>query len=214
MALEMKVLFLNGSPHKDGCGARALKEMQSIFEAEGIETETVHVGAMNIHGCKACLACYKLGKCVFDDVVNEIAEKFEEADGLVVSSPIYYAAPNATLVALLDRMFYSSAFDKTMKVGASVVTARRGGCTAGFDVLNKYFYISGMPIASGQYWNQVHGAVAEDAEEDLEGLQSMRTLARNMSFLMKSIAIGKEKFGLPEKEGKIRTNFIKRPKKQ
>ena len=210
----MKVLMLNGSPHKEGCGARALKEMENIFTKEGIEVETVQVGGMNIHGCRACLACYKLGKCAFDDEVNMIAEKFKEADALVVSSPIYYASPNATLLALLDRMFYSSSFDKTMKVGAAVVTARRGGCTAGFDVLNKYFYISGMPIASGQYWNQVHGAVGEDAEEDLEGLQSMRTVARNMVFLMKSIAIGKEKFGLPEKEGKIRTNFIKRPKKQ
>lgn len=209
----MKVLMLNGSPHKDGCGARALREMVEIFEAEGIECEIVQVGGLNINGCKACLACYKLGKCVFDDEVNEIAEKFKEADGLVISSPIYYAAPNATLTALLNRMFYSSAFDKTMKVGASVVTARRGGCTAGFDVLNKYFAISGMPIASGQYWNGLHGAVGEDAEEDLEGLQMMRTLARNMSFLMKSIALGKEKFGLPEKEKKIRTNFIKRQKK-
>ena len=210
----MKVLMLNGSPHKEGCGARALREMVKIFESEGVECEIVDVGGKNIHGCKACLACYKLGKCVFDDEVNEIAEKFKDADGLVISSPIYYAAPNATLTALLDRMFYSSAFDKTMKVGAAVVTARRGGCTAGFDVLNKYFTICGMPIASGQYWNQVHGAVGEDAEEDLEGLQSMRTLARNMTFLMKSIALGKEKFGLPEKEKKIRTNFIKRPKKQ
>lgn len=209
----MKVLLINGSPHKDGCGATALKEMINIFEAEGIETELIQVGGMEIRGCSACLACYKLGRCVYNDIVNEIAEKFREADGLVISSPIYYAAPNATLTALLNRMFYSSSFDKTMKVGASVVTARRGGCTAGFDVLNKYFTISGMPIASGQYWNQVHGAVGEDATEDLEGLQSMRTLARNMTFLMKSIALGKEKYGLPEQEKKIRTNFIKRPKK-
>ncbi len=209
----MKVLLINGSPHKDGCGATALKEMKNIFEAEGIETELIQVGGMEIRGCSACLACYKLGRCVYNDIVNEIAEKFREADGLVISSPIYYAAPNATLTALLNRMFYSSSFDKTMKVGASVVTARRGGCTAGFDVLNKYFTISGMPIASGQYWNQVHGAVGEDATEDLEGLQSMRTLARNMTFLMKSIALGKEKYGLPEQEKKIRTNFIKRPKK-
>lgn len=210
----MKVLFLNGSPHKEGCGARAIKEMISIFEKEGIQTETVQIGGKNINGCTACLACYKLGKCVQNDIVNEIAEKFKEADALVISSPIYYAAPNATLLALLNRLFYSSSFDKRMKVGASIVTARRGGCTAGFDVLNKYFSISGMPIATGQYWNQVHGAVGEDAEEDLEGLQSMRTLARNMVFLMRSIALGKEKFGLPEEEKKIRTNFIKRPKKQ
>ncbi len=209
----MKVLILNGSPHKNGCGAAAIAEMVKIFEAEGVNTETIDVGGMEIRGCTACLACYKLGKCIQNDIVNEIAEKFKEADGLVISSPIYYAAPNATLLALLNRLFYSSAFDKTMKVGAAVVTARRGGTTAGFDVLNKYFTISGMPIASGQYWNQVHGAVGEDACEDLEGLQSMRTLARNMTFLMKSIALGKEKFGLPEQEKKIRTNFIKRVKK-
>ena len=205
----MKVLFLNGSPHKDGCGARALKEMQSIFEAEGIETETVHVGAMNIHGCKACLACYKLGKCVFDDVVNEIAEKFEGADGLVVSSPIYYAAPNATLVALLDRMFYSSAFDKTMKVGASVAVARRGGLTATYDELNKYFGLTGMPIATSQYWNGVHGREKGQAEQDIEGLQTMRTLARNMTFLMRGIALAKEKHGLPEKEEWQTTHFTR-----
>lgn len=206
----MKVLIINGSPHSDGCGRRALDEMVKIFESEKVETEIVSIGNKSIRGCCACLACKNLGRCAFNDEVNELAEKFKECDGLVISSPIYYAAPNATLLALLDRMFYSSAFDKTMKVGASVVTARRGGCTAGFDVLNKYFAISGMPIASGQYWNQVHGGCKEDAECDLEGLQSMRTLARNMVFLMKSIQLGKEKFGLPETEPKLRTSFIRR----
>ena len=210
----MKVLFLNGSPHTDGCGKRAIKEMEAIFEQSGIECETVEVGGLDIRGCRACLACYKLGRCVIDDEVNVIAKKFKEADGLVVSSPIYYASPNGTLISLLDRLFYSSGFDKTMKVGASIVSARRGGCTAGFDVLNKYFTISGMPIASGQYWNGIHGAVGEDAEEDLEGLQMMRTLARNMTFLMKSIELGRKEFGIPEKEKQIRTNFIKRQKKQ
>lgn len=211
---RMKVLFLNGSPHKDGVGKRAIREMQDIFEAEGIECEVVEIGGLNVRGCSACLACYKLGKCAIDDEVNEVAEKLKEADALVVSSPIYYAAPNGTVLSFLNRLFYSSRFDKTMKVGAAITTARRGGITAGLDVVNKYFSICGMPIASGQYWNGLHGALAEDAEEDLEGLQMLRTLARNMVFLMRSVALGKEKYGIPEREKQIRTNFIKRPKKQ
>lgn len=211
---RMKVLFLNGSPHKEGVGKRAIREMQDIFEAEGIECEVVEIGGLNVRGCSACLACYKLGKCAIDDEVNEVAEKLKEADALVVSSPIYYAAPNGTVLSFLNRLFYSSRFDKTMKVGAAITTARRGGITAGLDVVNKYFSICGMPIASGQYWNGLHGALAEDAEEDLEGLQMLRTLARNMVFLMRSIALGKEKYGIPEREKQIRTNFIKRPKKQ
>ena len=210
----MKVLFLNGSPHKEGVGKRAIREMQDIFEAEGIECEVVEIGGLNVRGCSACLACYKLGKCAIDDEVNEVAEKLKEADALVVSSPIYYAAPNGTVLSFLNRLFYSSRFDKTMKVGAAITTARRGGITAGLDVVNKYFSICGMPIASGQYWNGLHGALAEDAEEDLEGLQMLRTLARNMVFLMRSVALGKEKYGIPEREKQIRTNFIKRPKKQ
>ena len=211
---RMKVLFLNGSPHKEGVGKRAIREMQDIFEVEGIECEVVEIGGLNVRGCSACLACYKLGKCAIDDEVNEVAEKLKEADALVVSSPIYYAAPNGTVLSFLNRLFYSSRFDKTMKVGAAITTARRGGITAGLDVVNKYFSICGMPIASGQYWNGLHGALAEDAEEDLEGLQMLRTLARNMVFLMRSIALGKEKYGIPEREKQIRTNFIKRPKKQ
>lgn len=211
---RMKVLFLNGSPHKEGVGKRAIREMQDIFEAEGIECEVVEIGGLNVRGCSACLACYKLGKCAIDDEVNEVAEKLKEADALVVSSPIYYAAPNGTVLSFLNRLFYSSRFDKTMKVGAAITTARRGGITAGLDVVNKYFSICGMPIASGQYWNGLHGALAEDAEEDLEGLQMLRTLARNMVFLMRSVALGKEKYGIPEREKQIRTNFIKRPKKQ
>lgn len=204
----MKVLFINGSPHPKGSTYIALREMEKIFLEEGIETEILNVGGMDIRGCVACKSCVKKGKCTFDDIVNVAAEKFKEADGLVVGSPVYYASANATVIAFLDRLFYSSPFDKTMKVGSAVAAARRGGLTATFDELNKYFAISGMPIASGQYWNGIHGPSAAESEKDAEGLQMMRTLARNMSFLMKSIALGKEKYGLPEKESPVRTNFI------
>lgn len=205
----MKVLILNGSPKENGNTAVAIHEMEKVFQENGMEVETVHVGNKNIRGCVACTSCYKIGKCVFDDAVNEIAPKFEEADGLVVASPVYYASANATLIACLDRLFYSTHFDKTMKVGASVVCARRGGCSATFDELNKYFTISGMPVASSQYWNSVHGRMPGEAEMDEEGKQTMRTLARNMTFLIKSIALGKEQFGLPEKEERIATHFIR-----
>lgn len=205
----MKVLLLNGSPRVSGVNGTALQEMVQIFEQNGIETEVVHVGNQAVRGCMACGYCYKNGKCIYDDVVNELAAKFEEADGLVVASPVYYASANATLVAVLDRLFYSSRFDKTMKVGASVVTCRRGGASATFDELNKYFTISGMPVVSSQYWNSIHGNSAEEAVQDEEGLQVVRTLARNMSFLMKSIALGKEQFGLPEKEKRVATNYIR-----
>lgn len=205
----MKVLMINGSPHANGNTALALDEMAKIFAEEGIETEIIHVGNKAIRGCVACYSCKTNGKCVFDDIVNECASKFEECDGMVVGSPVYYAAANATLAAFLDRLFYSTHFNKTMKVGASVVAARRGGLSATFDQLNKYFTIVGMPVASGQYWNSIHGRDAGEAKDDLEGLQSMRTLARNMTFLMKSIALGKEKYGLPEKEAPLHTNFIR-----
>ena len=205
----MKVLLLNGSPRKDGNTELALKEMIKVFNEEGIETELIQVGNQRIAGCMACGACAKLGKCVQLDVVNEIAEKFKTADGLVVGSPVYYASANATLVAVLDRLFFSTSFDKTMKVGASVVAARRGGLSATFDELNKYFTISGMPVASSQYWNSVHGRLPGEAARDEEGLQTMRALARNMAFLMKSIALGKEKYGLPKKENKIATSFVR-----
>lgn len=208
----MKVLIFNGSPHANGNTAAAIEEMVKVFEEEQVEAEVVQVGNQQIRGCMGCGACYKLGKCVFDDAVNAYAEKFAEADGLVVASPVYYASANATLVALLQRLFYSTRFDKRMKVGASVVIARRGGCSATFDELNKFFTISGMPVASSQYWNSVHGAVPGEAEQDAEGMQTMRTLARNMSFLMKSIALGKEKYGLPEVEKHAWTNFIRRDK--
>ncbi len=205
----MKVLLLNGSPHAKGNTALALQEMANVFEKREIDAEIIHVGGKDIRGCIACNGCAKKGKCVFDDIVNEIAPKFEEADGLVVGSPVYYASANATLIALLDRLFYSTSFDKTMKVGASVVAARRGGLSATFDELNKYFTISSMPVASSQYWNSVHGRGPGEATQDLEGMQVMRELAENMAFLMKSIALGKEKYGLPEKEERIVTNFIR-----
>lgn len=205
----MKVLMINGSPHREGNTAIALKEMEQIFEQEGIEVETVLIGNKDIRGCIACYSCKEKGRCVFEDEVNQIAAKFESADGLVIASPVYYASANATLIACLDRLFYSTPFDKTMKVGASVVVARRGGCSSTFDELNKYFTISGMPVASSQYWNSVHGRAAGEAGEDDEGLQTMRVLARNMSFLMKSIALGKEKYGLPEQEEHVFTNFVR-----
>ena len=205
----MKVLILNGSPRVDGNTSLAVNEMVKVFEAEGVETKIMQIGNQEIRGCIACGYCSKNGKCVFDDAVNEAARVFEESDGLVVASPVYYASANATLIACLDRLFYSTGFDKTMKVGASVVVARRGGCSATYDELNKYFGISGMPIASSQYWNSVHGRLKGEAEKDLEGLQTMRALAANMTFLMKSIALGREKYGLPEKEAWLATHFIR-----
>ena len=205
----MKVLMVNGSPHVKGNTYTALHEMEKVFEQEGVETEILHIGNQAVRGCIACLSCAKNGKCVFDDAVNEVAPKFEACDGIVLGSPVYYASANATLSAFLDRLFYSTHFDKTMKVGACVAAARRGGLTATCDELNKYFTISGMPVASGQYWNGIHGAAQGEAEQDLEGLQMMRTLAKNMTFLMKSIALGKEAYGLPEKEPACKTNFIR-----
>ncbi len=205
----MKVLIINGSPRVGGNTGIALNEMLKVFEKEGVETEVVQIGNRDVRGCIACGTCFQKGKCVFDDVVNGLAPKFEEADGLVLASPVYYASANATLIACLDRLFYSTRFDKSMKVGASVVVARRGGLSATFDELNKYFTICGMPVASSQYWNSVHGREPGEAAQDAEGLQTMRTLARNMAFLMKSIALGKEKYGLPEKEAWQATHFIR-----
>lgn len=205
----MKVLMLNGSPRANGNTAEALKEMEKVFEREGIAAEIIHVGHLPVRGCVACNRCAELGRCTFDDIVNEVAAKFESADALVLGSPVYYASANATLVALLDRLFYSTSFEKRMKVGASVVAARRGGLSSTFDELNKYFTISGMPVASSQYWNSIHGGKPGEAVQDAEGLQTMRTLASNMSFLMKSIALGREKYGLPEVEARQSTNFIR-----
>lgn len=206
----MKVLLINGSPHKEGNTALALMEMAKVFEADGVEAEIVNVGDKAVRGCDACGACAKLGKCVTDDVVNEVGAKLEDANGIVVASPVYYASANGTLVSFLDRLFYSCKCDKRMKVGASVAVARRGGCSATYDELNKYFTINHMPVAPSQYWNSVHGKTPGEAAKDEEGMQTMRTLARNMSFLMKSIELGKEKFGLPEKEAEAkRTSFIR-----
>lgn len=205
----MKVLIINGSPRSGGNTAIALGEMEKVFAQEGVEFETIQIGREPLRGCVACLGCRKIGRCVFDDAVNEAAPKLEAADGLVIASPVYYASANGTLISFLDRLFYSTRFDKTMKVGASVAVARRGGCSATFDELNKYFTISGMPIASSQYWNSVHGQTPGQAAEDLEGLQTMRVLARNMTFLMKSIALGKEAYGLPQKEEHVWTHFIR-----
>ena len=205
----MKILLLNGSPRPHGNTAAALEEMEKVFRAEGLETELVQVGNREIRGCIACNKCAELGRCVFDDLVNELAPKFEACDGLVVGSPVYYASANATLVALLTRLFYSTSFDKTMKVGATVAAARRGGLTSTFDQLNKFFTISGMPVASSQYWNGVHGLLPGEAGQDAEGMQIMRTLARNMSFLVKSIALGRARYGLPEREDRQATNFIR-----
>ena len=205
----MKVLLINGSPRKDGNTAIALNEMIKVFENQGIETELLHIGGKDIRGCIACGKCRQLGHCVFDDIVVQASQKLAEADGLVVGSPVYYASANGTVVSFMDRLFYSNSADLRMKVGAAVSVARRGGQTTTFDQLNKYFTISGMPVASGQYWNGVHGAAPGEAENDSEGLQQMRTLAANMAFLMKSIALGKEKFGLPEKEKPQRMNFIR-----
>lgn len=206
----MKVLILNGSPRINGNTSVAVREIEKVLAEEAIETETVQIGKLDVRGCLSCGSCYKAGKCAIDDIVNELAPKFEAADGLIVASPVYYASANATLIACLDRLFYSTRFDKTMKVGASVVCARRGGCSSTFDELNKFFTISGMPIASSQYWNSIHGAAKGEAELDEEGKQTMRTLARNTAFLIKSIALGKEKFGLPEKEKRVATNFIRK----
>ena len=203
-----KVLLINGSPHADGCTATALKEMITVFQGEGIGTELIQVGNKPIRGCVSCGFCFRNGRCVFDDdPVNDTARKLEEADGLVVGSPVYYASPNGTLLSFLDRLFYSSAFSKQMKVGAAVVSCRRGGNTASFDVLNKYFSISGMPIATSTYWNMIHGFTAEDARKDLEGLQTMRNLARNMAFLIRAIAAAADKNGLPEVEHSAFTSF-------
>ncbi len=205
----MKVLLINGSPKAAGNTGYALSQMAEVFAQQGIETETLHIGNQAIRGCVACGGCAKAGKCVFSDAVNEAAPKFQEADGLVVGSPVYYASANATLVAFLDRLFYSTPFDKRMKVGASVVVARRGGCSATFDELNKYFTISGMPVASSQYWNSVHGRVPGEAAQDAEGIVTVRNLAKNMAFLMKSIALGKQTYGLPEYDPRAMTNFIR-----
>lgn len=203
----MKVLILNGSPRPEGCTARALKEVADTLNREGVETETIVVGNRDIRGCIACNSCGTTGKCVFDDLVNELAPKLEAADGLLVGTPVYYAGANGTLTALLDRLFYSSSCDKTMKVGAAVSASRRSGNTSAFDEINKYFTISGMPIVSSSYWNEVYGFTAADVEKDLEGLQTMRNLGRNMAFMLKAIRLARETYGLPQQEKSAFTSF-------
>lgn len=205
----MNILIINGSPRKGGNTSIALNEMIDIFKSEGANVDEYQIGTEAIRGCIACNGCAKTGKCVFEDAVNEIAPKFEKCDALIIGSPVYYASANATLIALLDRLFYSTHFDKTMKVGAAVAVARRGGLSSTFDELNKYFTISGMPVASSKYWNSVHGRNIGEAKNDDEGLQTMRILARNVLFLIKSIELGKEKYGLPKTEERISTNFIR-----
>ena len=205
----MKVILINGSPNAKGCTYTALEEVSKTLKSEGIETEIIHVGHKDIRGCIGCRQCKTKGKCVFNDIVNDIAPKFKECDGIVIGSPVYFASANGTLVSFIDRLFYSMTADKTMKVGAAVVSCRRGGNSATFDELNKYFTISQMPIASSQYWNMVHGNSPEEVQQDLEGLQTMKTLGKNMAFLIKSIQLGKKEFGLPEKEEHKFTNFIR-----
>ena len=205
----MKVVMINGSPRDNGNTALALGEMKKVFDKNDIETEIFEIGRNDITGCRSCGACAKLGRCVIDDIVNKVAESLKSADGLVIGSPVYYASANGTLISLLDRLFYSNSTDLTMKVGASVAIARRGGCSSTFDELNKYFTISGMPVASSQYWNMVYGTSKGEAAQDAEGLRTVRVLAENMSFLMKSIALGKEKYGLPEQEDRVWTNFVR-----
>ena len=206
----MKVLMLNGSPRENGNIALAFHEMERVFQENGVETENILLGKKTVRGCVACESCRKNGRCVFDDIVNELAEKFREADGLVIGSPVYYGSANGTLMSALQRLFYSTSFDKSLKVGASVVSARRSGCTATFDELNKFFTLSNMPVATSQYWNNIYGWEPGEGNVDQEGRQVMRVLARNMVFLMKSIALGKKEIGIPQpEEPRVWTNFTR-----
>ena len=209
MSDPLKVLILNGSPRTNGNIATALHEMEKVFAENGVEYETVQLGRLDIRGCIACETCRKNHKCVFDDIVNELAVKFEAADGLVIGSPVYYGSTNGTLMSALQRLFYSTSFDKSLKVGASVVSARRSGCTATFDELNKFFTLSNMPVATSQYWNNIYGWEPGEGKVDLEGMQVMRVLARNMVFLMKSISLGRKEIGLPATEDRVWTNFTR-----
>ena len=203
----MKVLILNGSARKNGCTSRALKEVEYTLNKEGIETENIFIGNKEIRGCMSCRKCNEIKRCVFDDIVNEINPKFEEADGIIVGTPVYYAHANGTIISFLDRLFFSAKFDKSMKVGATVISSRRAGSTSAFDEINKYFTVSNMPIVSSSYWNEVHGSLQEDVEKDLEGLQTMRNLGKNVAFMIKSIKLGKDKFGMPEIERSKFTSF-------
>lgn len=206
----MKVLVLNGSPHLNGCVDRALREVEETLHANGVDTERVNIGNKDVRGCIGCNFCREHGRCVFNDMVNETAPKLAEADGLIVGSPVYYAGCNGQALAFLDRLFYSTGptIDKTMKVGAAVISSRRGGSTSAFDEINKYFTISSMPIVSSTYWNEVHGFTADDVEDDLEGLQTMRNLGNNMAFILKAIQAQKQVEGkYPQQERGVFTNF-------
>lgn len=205
----MKVLIINGSPRKGGNCSILLNEAIKVFESSNVEYDLFEIGTADIRGCMACGYCHTNNKCVFNDCVNELSQKLTDCDGLLIAAPVYYGSANGTIISLLDRLFYSNNSDKRFKVGAAFAVARRGGTTATFDELNKYFTISQMPIASGRYWNNGFGASKGQIEEDEEGIQNARIVAKNMVFLMKSIALGKEKFGLPEKEEIKFTNFIK-----
>ena len=203
----MKVLLINGSPHKSGCTSRALKEVSNVLNKEGIDTETIFIGSNDIRGCISCGNCRKNGKCVFNDIVNEVSIKFKDSDGIVIGTPVYYAGMNGTLKSFLDRLFFSANYDKSFKVGCAIISSRRAGSTSAMDDVNKYFTISNMPIVSSSYWNEVHGFTKDDVELDLEGLQTMRNLGRNMAFLIKSIDLGKEEYGIPKIEREYITNF-------
>lgn len=210
--MTMKVLMILGSAHVNGCTARGMAEVEKVLNENGIETEWVKVGSRDVRGCIGCGFCRENFRCVFNDIVNETALKFAEADGVVVGTPVYYAGSNGQVHAFLDRLFYSTngTIDKTMKVGAAVVSSRRAGSTGAFDDINKYFTISSMPVVSSTYWNEVHGSTAQDVEADLEGLQTMRNLGKNMAFLIKAIKGEKEKSGLPKQERDNFTNFIRK----
>ena len=203
----MKVLLINGSPDRKGCISTALKEAAKILNEEGIETEEIVVGNKDVRGCIGCRSCAKTGKCVFNDIVNETAPKLAEADGMIVGTPVYYGNPNGTVLSFLQRLFFSCGLDLHMKVGASVVSCRRGGNSATFEAVNQFFGISGMPIASSTYWNMTHGFTPDDVRKDKEGLQTMRNLARNMAFMIKAIKDAENKYGLPEVENTVYTSF-------
>lgn len=207
----MKVIILNGSPKANGNTATALREVELSLQQQGIKTEYLHVGHLSIHGCIACNKCWDTGICAFNDIVNEISEKMHTADGLLIGSPVYFASPNGTLLSLLDRLFYSNLHaDWTMKVGATISIARRGGATATMDVLNKYFLKTNMPVVPSQYWSIAHGTSPGEVTQDDEGMQTVRQLGLNMAFLIKSIRLGMEQFGSPKiKEQLTETHYIR-----
>ena len=210
MEKKLKVLMLNGSPRKNGNVALAFREMEQVFDECGVEYENILLGRLDIRGCIACETCRKTGRCAFNDIVNELAVKFEAADGLVIGSPVYFGSANGTLMSALQRLFYSTSFDKSLKAGAAVVSARRSGCTATFDELNKFFTLSGMPVATSRYWNNIYGWEPGEGSVDAEGRQVMRVLARNMVFLMQGIVLGKKELGLPKEESpRVWTNFTR-----